>query len=200
MMPVMRNQNWLPSLFNDFFGDEWMGMQHKHASVPAINIIENEKDFRVELAVPGTTKEDFKVNVNADNELVISLEKRSEKEEKEGDKDKKEGHRGTYLRREFSYTSFQQSFSLPDDVDRQKISAKVENGVLTINLPKKRSLRPRRFRTRSKSNNVRPKFHGRNIFENLRDPKNGSRRFFCPADNRQFPHIRIAFLHCIPMK
>ena len=88
MMPVMRNQNWLPSLFNDFFGDEWMGMQHKHASVPAINIIENEKDFRVELAVPGTTKEDFKVNVNADNELVISLEKRSEKEEKEGDKDK----------------------------------------------------------------------------------------------------------------
>ena len=76
MMPVMRNQNWLPSLFNDFFGDEWMGMQHKHASVPAINIIENEKDFRVELAVPGTTKEDFKVNVNADNELVISLEKR----------------------------------------------------------------------------------------------------------------------------
>ena len=91
----------------------------------------------MELAVPGTTKEDFKVNVNADNELVISLEKRSEKEEKEGDKDKKEGHRGTYLRREFSYTSFQQSFSLPDDVDRQKISAKVENGVLTINLPKK---------------------------------------------------------------
>ena len=97
MMPVMRNQNWLPSLFNDFFGDEWMGMQHKHASVPAINIIENEKDFRVELAVPGTTKEDFKVNVNADNELVISLEKRSEKEEKEGDKDKKEGHRGPNL-------------------------------------------------------------------------------------------------------
>ena len=79
------------------------------------------------------------MNVNADNELVISLEKRSEKEEKEGDKDKdkKEGHRGTYLRREFSYTSFQQSFSLPDDVDRQKISAKVENGVLTIDLPKK---------------------------------------------------------------
>lgn len=132
MMPVMRNQNWLPSLFNDFFGDEWMGMQHKHASVPAINIIENEKSFCVEVAVPGTTKEDFKVNVNADNELVISLEKHNQKEE-----DKKEGHKGTYLRREFSYTSFQQSFSLPDDVDRQKISAKVENGVLTIDLPKK---------------------------------------------------------------
>ena len=46
MMPVMRNQNWLPSLFNDFFGDEWMGMQHKHASVPAINIIENERTSR----------------------------------------------------------------------------------------------------------------------------------------------------------
>ena len=133
MMPVMRNQNWLPSLFNDFFGEEWMGMPHKHVSVPAINIIEQEKDFRVELAVPGTTKEDFKVNVTADNELVISLEKHNEKE----DKEEKEGHKGTYLRREFSYTSFQQSFSLPDDVDRQKISAKVENGVLTIDLPNK---------------------------------------------------------------
>ena len=73
------------------------------------------------------------MNVTADNELVISLEKHNEKE----DKEEKEGHKGTYLRREFSYTSFQQSFSLPDDVDRQKISAKVENGVLTIDLPKK---------------------------------------------------------------
>lgn len=141
MMPVMRNQNWLPSLFNDFFGDEWMGMQHKHASVPAINIIENERDFRVELAVPGTTKEDFKVNVTADNELVISLEKHDSKEEKEpqgeADAEKHDDRRGTYLRREFSYTSFQQRFSLPEDVDRRRISAKVENGVLTIDLPKK---------------------------------------------------------------
>ena len=137
-MPVLSILYWVPSLFIDFFGDEWMGMQHKHASVPAINIIENEKDYRVELAVPGTTKEDFKVNVNADYELVISLEKRSEKEEKEGDKDKKEGHRGTYLRREFSYTSFQQSFSLPDDENRQKISAKVENGVMTIEIPRRK--------------------------------------------------------------
>lgn len=141
MMPVMRNQNWLPSLFNDFFGDEWLGVQHKHGSVPAINIIEHENSFRVELAVPGATKEDFKVNVNADNELVISLEKHEEKEEKEPkDSDKnKQGHKGTYLRREFSYSSFQQSFMLPDDVDREKISAKVENGVLTIDLPKKQA-------------------------------------------------------------
>ena len=102
-----------------------------------IEVKESPKEFTMFLDAPGMKKEDFKVNVNADNELVISLEKRSEKEEKEGDKDKKEGHRGTYLRREFSYTSFQQSFSLPDDVDRQKISAKVENGVLTIDLPKK---------------------------------------------------------------
>ena len=66
MMPVMRNQNWLPSLFNDFFGDEWMGIQHKHGSVPAINIIEHENSFCVEVAVPGAAKEDFKLNVNAD--------------------------------------------------------------------------------------------------------------------------------------
>jgi len=133
----MRNQNWLPSLFNDFFDDEWRGIQRKHASVPAINIIESENAFCVELAVPGTTKEDFKVNVNADNELVISLEKRSETEDKEGNEQKKGKRHGTYLRREFTYTSFQQSFSLPDDVDRERISAKVENGVLTIELPKK---------------------------------------------------------------
>ena len=67
-----------------------MGMQHKHASVPAINIIENESDFRVELAVPGTTKEDFKVNVNADNELVISLEKT----QREGGEGRRQGQEG----------------------------------------------------------------------------------------------------------
>lgn len=148
MTPVMRNQNWLPSLFNDFFGDEWVGMQHKHASVPAINIIENEKDFCVEVAVPGATRNDFKVNVNADNELIISLEKRTEREEGSGEhgKEDKEGReekaakntrKGTYLRREFAYTSFQQRFTLPDDIDREKIAAKVENGVLMISIPKK---------------------------------------------------------------
>ena len=72
------------------------------------------------------TREDFKVHINEDNELIISLEKKSE--EKEEDKKRK----GTYLRREFSYPQFQQSLLLPDNIEREKISAKVENGVIPL--------------------------------------------------------------------
>ena len=78
------------------------------------------------------TKEDFKVHLNEDNELIISMEKKNESKE-EGKE-----HKGTYLRREFSYTQFQQSLLLPDNVERDKISAKVENGVMTIEIPKRK--------------------------------------------------------------
>ena len=78
------------------------------------------------------TKEDFKVHLNEDNELIISMEKKNES--KEEDKE----HKGTYLRREFSYTQFQQSLLLPDNIERENISAKVENGVMTIDIPKKK--------------------------------------------------------------
>ena len=80
----------------------------------------------------GTVNSGFKVHINEDNELIISLEKKSE--EKEEDKKRK----GTYLRREFSYTQFQQSLLLPDNIEREKISARVENGVMTIDIPKKK--------------------------------------------------------------
>lgn len=136
MMPVMRNQNWLPSLFNDFFGDEWLVSRANHVASPAVNIIESEKDYRIEVAAPGMTKDDFKVNVNDHDELVISLEKRVENEEKDG-KEGKHSRKGTYLRREFSYSSFRQSFALPENVEKSKIEAKMEHGVLTIDLPKK---------------------------------------------------------------
>ncbi len=134
MMPVMKNQNWLPSLFNDFFGDEWVVNRANRLSSPAVNIIENEKDFRIEIAAPGMTKEDFNVHVNAHDELVISLEKHTENEQKGDDKHAK---KGTYLRREFSYSSFRQSFALPENVDKDKIEACIKHGVLTIDLPKK---------------------------------------------------------------
>ena len=78
------------------------------------------------------TKEDFKVHINEDNELIVTMEKKAEQKEEE---DKK---KGTYLRREFSYTKFQQSLLLPDNVERDKISAKVENGVMTIEIPKRK--------------------------------------------------------------
>ncbi len=127
MMPVRRTQSWLPSIFNDFFDNDWM--VKANATAPAINVFETEKEYKVELAAPGMTKEDFNVRIDEDNNLVISMEKKTENKE-----EKKEGR---YLRREFSYSKFQQTLILPDDVDKDKIDAKVNDGVLTIELPKR---------------------------------------------------------------
>ena len=131
MMPVRRTQNWLPSIFNDFFDNDWM--VKANASAPAINVFETEKEYKVELAAPGMTKEDFNVHIDEENNLVISMEKKTENKEESNKDEKKEGR---YLRREFSYSKFQQTMILPDDVDKEKISDQVENGVLNINLPK----------------------------------------------------------------
>ena len=127
MMPTRKyyNQNWVPSIFNDFFDNNWM--EKANATAPAINVVESDKDYKVEVAVPGMTKEDFNIHLGDENELVISMEKKVENEDKENKK---------YLRREFSYTKFQQSLYLPDNVDKEKITANVANGVLTIELPK----------------------------------------------------------------
>ena len=119
------NQNWIPSIFNDFFDNEWI--VKPNFSTPAINVIENEKDYKVEVAAPGMNKEDFNIHLTENQELVITVEKNTQNEQKEEKK---------YLRREFSYTKFQQAFQLPDNVDKEKIGAKVENGVLEITLPK----------------------------------------------------------------
>ena len=131
MVPVRRNQNWLPSIFNDFLNNDWL-VERRNTTAPAVNIIENDDEYKIEVAAPGMTKEDFKVHINEDNELIILMEKRSE------EKDEEKRHKGTYLRREFSYTQFQQSLLLPDNVVREKISAKVENGVMSIDIPKKK--------------------------------------------------------------
>ena len=112
MMPVRRTQSWLPSIFNDFFDNDWM--VKANATAPAINVFETEKEYKVELAAPGMTKEDFNVRIDEDNNLVISMEKKTENKE-----EKKEGR---YLRREFSYSKFQQTMILPDNVDKEKIS------------------------------------------------------------------------------
>ena len=126
MMPMRRNQNWLPSIFNDFFDNEWM--EKANATAPAINVSESENEYKVEVAAPGMTKEDFNIRIDEENNLVISMEKKSESKEEK--KDRK------YLRREFSYSKFEQTMILPDDVDKEKIGAAVENGVLDITLPK----------------------------------------------------------------
>jgi HSP20 family protein len=124
---IRRNSdNWLPDIFNDFFDNSWM--ERPTYTAPAINVLENEKEYEVELAAPGLTKEDFKVHVDEQNNLHIEIEKKAEN--KEGKK------HGRYLRREFSYEKFQQTLLLPDDVDAEKIEAKVEHGVLNVLLPK----------------------------------------------------------------
>lgn len=124
-MPVRRTQNWLPSVFNDFFDNDWM--VKPNATAPAINVFETEKEYKIELAAPGMTKEDFNVRIDEENNLVITMEKKTEKEEKND---------GRYLRREFSYSKFQQAIILPDNVDKEQIAASVDNGVLNISLPK----------------------------------------------------------------
>ncbi len=130
MMPIRNynNQNWLPSIFNDFFDNDWM--VRMNTTAPAINVIENENDYKVEVAAPGMSKDDFNIHLGDNNELVISMEKKSETK----DEDKKQKK---YLRREFSYAKFQQSLVLPEDVEKDKITANVNNGVLTIDLPKR---------------------------------------------------------------
>ena len=125
-MRKYNSQNWLPSIFNDFFDNDWM--VRTNATAPAINVIENENDYKVEVAAPGMTKEDFNVHLGEDNELVITMEKKNETKDENNKK---------YLRREFSYSKFEQAFVLPDDVEKDKISANVTDGVLTIDLPKR---------------------------------------------------------------
>lgn len=127
MVPSRRyNQNWLPSMFNDFFDNDWM--EKSNATAPAINVLENENSYDLELAAPGMTKDDFKVSLDENGDLVINMEKKQENND-----EKKHGH---YLRREFSYSKFQQTMLLPDDADREKINAQVEHGVLKVNIPK----------------------------------------------------------------
>lgn len=127
-MPVKKGQNWLPMIFHDFFGNEWIE-RAKSVSTPAVNIIENDKEYEVQIAAPGVCKEDINVHINSDNYLEITVEDKSENDEK----DKK----GKFLRREFSYSQFRQTLALPDNVDADKIEATQHNGILKVVIPKK---------------------------------------------------------------
>lgn len=129
----------LPSLVGDFFDRAFSDWSNSHFSVtnttiPATNIRETKDDFIVEMAVPGMEKKDFHIKL-VDNLLTISSERKDEK------KDEDEN----YTRREYSYQSFSRSFSLPKDVVKEdKISAKYENGVLRIVVPKKEEAKPKK--------------------------------------------------------
>ena len=133
LFPVMN------TLFDDVFTrDLWNWGNNSNSStnttIPAVNIRETNENFEVEMAAPGMTKDDFRVELDG-NLLTISSEKQNQREEKEGEK---------YSRREFSYQSFQRSFQLQKDVvDAEKIEAKYENGVLHLVIPKKEEAKQR---------------------------------------------------------
>jgi HSP20 family protein len=130
MIPMLRPRSSnIPSLVDAFFGDDLLSNFFENSnvgSVPAVNILENKNDFVIEVAAPGLEKKDFNVDFH-NNVLSISCQKELENEQK----DEK------IMRREFSYTAFKRSFSLPDGADNEKIKANYKEGILTVTIPKK---------------------------------------------------------------
>lgn len=128
----------IPSFIDNFFSRDLMDWNNSNFSstnstLPAVNIRENEDSFQIEVAAPGLAKENFKVNLDR-NLLTISSEVKHEKEE--GDK--------KYSRHEFSYQSFQRSFTLPEaTVEGDRISAKYADGILYVTLPKREEIKPK---------------------------------------------------------
>ena len=127
MLPVMSSNNWFPTMFDDFFNNDWMPKMK--ATAPAVNVKEDSKAYVMELAVPGIKKEYCRVCINNEGNLEVTIENKMEHK----DEDKKEH----YLRREFSYSNYQQVYVLPEDVEKDHVTAAVENGVLAITMPKK---------------------------------------------------------------
>lgn len=134
MLTVRKNNVWFPDFFNDLL-DAAMAPAKAKTAAPAINVSENDKEYKVEVAAPGMGKDDFDIELNEENNLVIKLEKKVEKKEEAPEGAQKENNY-RYLRREFSYEKYQQTLILPDDVDKENINAVVEHGILTICLPK----------------------------------------------------------------
>ncbi len=129
MLPkVRRTENW-PSFVDEFFNtDFWPSFLDVNTryTVPAVNILEEDNEYRIEVIAPGIDKKDVKINLE-DDVLTISSERKEENEEKDKH----------YMRREFNYTAFSRSFVVPEEVEADKISAEHKNGILTLHLPKK---------------------------------------------------------------
>ena len=126
MLPVMFKNSWFPTVFDDFLNTDFM--PRANSTAPAVNVKESETAYTMELAAPGIKKEYCRVNIDDDGNLAIAIENKCEH--------KHEDKKHHYLRREFSYSNYEQSYTLPDDVERDKISAKVEDGILTVTMPK----------------------------------------------------------------
>ena len=119
LFPVLND--WFDNDFNDGFMNGVL--RRANATAPAVNVKEDNEKYTMEVAVPGIKKEYVRVSLDADGNLNLAIENKLE-------------HKEHYLRREFSYSNYQQTYTLPDDVDKTKIAAKVADGILTITLPK----------------------------------------------------------------
>ena len=137
MLPVMFKNSWFPTVFDDFLNTDfmprarsaqWDACLSKNSTAPAVNVKESEKAYTMELAAPGIKKEYCRVSINDEGNLTIAIENKAEH--------KHEDKHHHYLRREFSYSNYEQNYTLPDDVMKDQISAKVEDGILTITMPK----------------------------------------------------------------
>ena len=125
MLPTITRRTYSPFLSNLFDDDFFPVLSNRTSSMPAVNIKEDDKNFFLELAVPGMDKKDLKIDIS-DDILTISSENKSEvEEEKDG-----------YKRKEFSYSSFCRSFYIPENVNREKIGASYKDGILSVELPK----------------------------------------------------------------
>ncbi|PSR15341.1 MAG: hypothetical protein DA408_03465 [Bacteroidetes bacterium] len=115
------------TVFDDFFSDDqgFFKVLSASESVPAANIVENEKNYTLELAIPGVSKKDLKIEVD-NNMIRISSEKEESRETSEKN----------YTRREYSFNAFSRSFRLPDNVDPEKVAANYNNGILTVEITK----------------------------------------------------------------
>jgi len=144
MKPAKRNFNSLfptfDNLWNDFFSDDFMVADRSRRlnTMPAVNVKEDETAYTLELAAPGMNREDFSVEVDHN---VLTIASKHEDKHEEHDED------GNYTRREFRYHAFSRSFTLPDTVDSEQISAKYDNGVLHVALPKREEARTKPTRT-----------------------------------------------------
>lgn len=133
MSLVRRHTGMFPSLWNEVLTPDWFGgTDQSKSNLPAVNIQESETGFTLELAIPGKQKDDFTIEVN-ENVLTVSMEKEDEQKAQEGN----------YTRREFRYTNFKRSFTLPDTVNEDGITAQYEQGILRFSIPKKQEALPR---------------------------------------------------------
>jgi len=126
------NRGFVPAYWDDFFNDTFFNNVNRatsHGTAPAVNVAEEDMAFRIEMAVPGLSRKDFRIDLENDV-LTISSDRKENKEVKE---DKKHN----YMRKEFNYNTFKRSFQLPETIDQENIKASHDAGILTIQLPKK---------------------------------------------------------------